>query len=65
VLELKSQLPLADLLKQAELPRSTFYYQKQALAVDHTGTEKRRRMAKSQNGSAFNARAVFEVGLST
>ncbi|AZN37612.1 IS3 family transposase [Iodobacter ciconiae] len=33
VLELRPQFPLADLLKQAELPRSTFYYQKQALAV--------------------------------
>ena len=33
MLELRSQFPLADLLKHAELPRSTFYYQKQALAV--------------------------------
>lgn len=33
MLELRPQFPLADLLKQAELPRSTFYYQKQALAV--------------------------------
>jgi transposase InsO family protein len=33
VLELRPQFPLADLLDYAKLPRSTFYYQKQALAV--------------------------------
>jgi transposase InsO family protein len=34
VLELRPQFPLADLLKHADLPRSTFYYQKQALAAN-------------------------------
>ena len=34
MLELRSQFPLDDLLQQARLPRSTFYYQKQLAAAE-------------------------------
>ena len=34
MLELRPQFPLDDLLQQARLPRSTFYYQNQALVVN-------------------------------